>query len=162
MPTNSATESGARSTAEWMPVWAGLLAAFLGAWFACPAPPQHLLEWDELLISAVVYVALVLIVCAAVARIGFALVPRRTPFNSPVVTVRLLAGAAWFAPLVIFGLLRSSWVLAVAVLTAVTLTRTIRYFGTVPEAGQTAVPTSLVGASLPKKMFQIADGPSPL
>src|SRR5437016_5462135 len=143
MPAKPATESGSRSTTEWTPVWAGLLAAVLVAWFACPVPPQHLFEWDELLISAVVYVAIVLIVCAAVAGIGFALVPRRTMFNSYVVIVRLLTGAAWFAPLVIFGLLRSRWALAVAVLTAVTLTRTIRHFGTLPEAGQTAVPTSL-------------------
>lgn len=160
MAAKPAAESGSRSTAEWMPLWAGLVTAFVVACLACPAPPQHLLEWDELLISAAGYVVIVLLVCVAVAGIGFALVPRSTSFNSYVVTVRLSTGAAWFAPLVIFGLLRSSWVLAVAVLMAVILTRTIRHFGT-PE-NQTAAPTSLPGASLPGKMFQIASGPSPL
>ncbi len=160
MAAKPATEPLSRSTAEWMPLWACLVTALAVAWLACPAPPEHLLEWDELLVSAAAYVLIVLIVCAAVAGIGFALVHRRTSFNSYVVIVRLLTGAAWFAPLVVFGLLRSRWLLAVTVLIAVTLTRTIHRFGTL-EA-QTAAPTSFAGASLPRKMFQIADGPSPL
>lgn len=160
MAAKPATEPGFRSRAEWMPLCAALLTAFAVAWFTCPVPPRHLLEWDELLISAVVYVAVVLVACAAVAGIGFALVPRRTSFNSYIVTVQLLTGAAWFAPLLIFGLLRSRWLLPVAVLIAVTLTRTIRHFGT-PEV-ETAAPTLFAYATLSGSMFQIADGPSPL
>ncbi len=162
MAAKPATESVSRSTAEWMPLWACLVTAFVVAWLACPVPPQHLLEWDELLLSAVAYVVIVLVVSAAVAAIGFALIPRRTLFNSYVVIVRLLAGAAWFAPLVIFGWLRARWAVVVAVLMAVTLTRTIRHFGIVAEAGQTATPASLMSDTLTEKMFQIAEGPSPL
>ena len=160
MPAKPATESGSRSTTEWTPVWAGLLAAVLVAWFACPVPPQHLFEWDELLISAVVHVAIVLIVCAAVAGIGFALVPRRTPFNSPVVKVAVAGNHECFIADAVFAMLAIPGESECRLALAGRLAKTDRHRPNPPRdtdnvfdgPGPTKVPAR----------FQIADGPSPL
>ena len=149
-----------RSAAEWIPAWAGLFIAAGLAWWACPAPPHHLLTWDGLLLSTLSYVLLVLAACAVVVWIGFALVPRRTLFSSGEITVRLTAGVAWLAPLAVFGFLRSAWVLGLVVVMAATVTRAFRLFGAAESEGLFLLTPAVAGESLPNGMFQGAHSPS--
>jgi hypothetical protein len=92
--------------------------------------------------------------------LGLQLCLAKNLFNSGDATVRLVAGAAWFAPLVIFGFLGSAWVLGVVVVMAATVTRAFRYFGSAENVSGVSRPVSTISQSLPNKMFESADPPS--
>ena len=108
------------------PPVAGLIAAACLACLTCPAPPSHWVRWRELLTSATIYVLTSALVSAA-APLGTYVVLRRQ-FRNKIreTTLRMAAGAVWFAPLGVLLFQRSVWAVAAAVVLAVHVTSVLQ------------------------------------
>jgi len=78
---------------------AGLVAAFLCAWYFCPVPPRHPFSSPALIAAGVRFTGLVALA---------ALLPQlaRVPFST---LVRSVAASIWFAPLAILAFQGSPW-----------------------------------------------------
>jgi hypothetical protein len=86
------------------PPIAGLGAAALIAWLACPAPPRRMFTLDRALLAGMVYLTSVAAACA----ISALLAQRKRPQQRAGIVLGLTACAIWFAPAAIFFYSRSS------------------------------------------------------
>lgn len=125
-----------RPVADWAPPLAGLAAAVVVAYVACPVPRPHSLSWPGLIATALLYAAAVALAAGFVTLLGYAMAPRPISAARRAVVLRTSVTALWCAPAAFFVTERSAWGFVAGAALVASITRLLydcrRVFGAAP------------------------------